>query len=97
MGLITCGGVPNCVSRCWNDVIGFSSSSKVTGLVSPRLLLHIDVTDFVSFLLWIGWGVSLMAFLLLEWDFSWNWSLSLLWDDVSGTGLDSWNYMSACA
>ena len=46
VGVITWGGVPNCFSLCWKDVIGSSSSSNVTDLASLRLLLLTDGTDF---------------------------------------------------
>ena len=45
---MTCGDMPNYLSLCWNDVIGSSSSSNVTDLASPRLMLPIDVTFFFT-------------------------------------------------
>ena len=71
VGVITWGGVPNCFSLCWNDVIGSSSSSNIADLDSLLLLLLTDVTDFVSFLLWRGCGVSLGKVILVCLGFRW--------------------------
>ena len=60
----------------WCDCFFFVIKSNWCGFSSTSAV-YIDVKDFISLLLWIGWGIFLTVFLLVEMGLSLNWSLVL--------------------